>query len=93
MTSTEVEATKVRMSGRRLAVLTAVISVVAGLGSLVLFLAAGYGALSTDSSIVRQRVADGFRHRQLVENPYQEGSTTIGRPSVERLPDHRDRDG
>jgi hypothetical protein len=68
----------VRTSGRKLAVMTAVISMIAGLGSLVLFLIASYGALSGDQSVFRQRIAEGFQYRQLVEDPFQEGSTTIG---------------
>ncbi len=78
MTAGESAVTDVGKTGSRLAVLTIVISLAVGLASLLLFLAAGYGALSTDPSIFRQRVADGFRHHQLVENPFQEGSTTIG---------------
>jgi hypothetical protein len=65
-------------NGRRIVVLTAVISVVTGLASFILFLAASYGSLPGDPSLFRQRIAEGFQGRHLVVNPYQEGSTTIG---------------
>ena len=66
------------MNGRRLAALTVAISVVTGVLSLVLFLAGSYGALQGDPHVFRQRVATGFHYKQLVEDPFQEGSTTIG---------------
>jgi hypothetical protein len=70
--------TPARRSGRRLTVVTLVISVLTGLVSFALFMAASYGTLRGDPSVFRQRIAYGFAHKQLVEDPYQEGSTTIG---------------
>jgi hypothetical protein len=68
-----------RKSGRRrLTVITLIISVLTGLASFALFMVVSYGALPGDPSVFRQRIGEGFAHKRLVENPYQEGSTTIG---------------
>jgi hypothetical protein len=66
------------MSGRSLALLTLAISVLTGIASFVLFMAASYGALPGNPSVFAGRVAEGFQRGELVENPFQEGSTTIG---------------
>ena len=53
-------------------------SVLVGAIVFVLFLAASFMALDRDVSLAKTQVAEAFRSGQLVENPFQEGSTTIG---------------
>ena len=57
---------------------TALIMTFTGIAAFALFLLASYGALPGDPSLFRARVAQAFRGGQLVEDPFQEGSTTIG---------------
>jgi hypothetical protein len=59
-------------------IITALITTVTGVAAFALFLLASYGALAGDPSLFRARVAQAFRSGQLVEDPFQEGSTTIG---------------
>jgi hypothetical protein len=67
-----------RTSGTAAFIITALIATLTGAAAFALFLVASYGALPGDPSIFRGRVAEAFRKGQLVENPYQEGSTSIG---------------
>jgi hypothetical protein len=77
-TALDATITEQRPSSRRLIALTAIVSITVGLASFALFVVASYAALGGDGGVFRQRVADGFLRHQLVEDPYQEGSTTIG---------------
>ena len=63
---------------RSVVIVTAVITVVVGIVAFALFLFASRAALPGDTSIFQKRVAHGLATGNLVENPYQEGSTTIG---------------
>ena len=58
-------------------VITAIITTVVG-SSFVVFLWASTTALPGDPAIFKERIAHGFAAGDLVENPFQEGSTTIG---------------
>lgn len=49
-----------------------------GIAVLGLHLLASYNALDRDVPTARERVLKAFQHGQLVENPYQHPSTTIG---------------
>jgi hypothetical protein len=53
-------------------------SVLTGAVVFALFLVASNSALDRDLPLAKAKVAAAFRSGQLVENPYQEGSTTIG---------------
>jgi hypothetical protein len=61
-----------------LIVATACGSVLTGAAVFALFLVASISALDRDVPLAKAQVAAAFRSGQLVENPYQEGSTTIG---------------
>jgi len=62
----------------KLIVATACGSVLTGAAVFALFLVASISALDRDVPLAKAQVAAAFRSGQLVENPYQEGSTTIG---------------
>ena len=57
---------------------TACSAVLVGAVVFALFLAASFMGLDREVSLAKSRVAEAFRSGQLVENPFQEGSTTIG---------------
>ncbi|MEO6255744.1 MAG: hypothetical protein ABIO69_02945 [Sphingomicrobium sp.] len=59
-------------------VITAIITTVVGIVSFAVFLWASTTALPGDPAIFKERIAHGFAAGDLVENPFQEGSTTIG---------------
>ena len=67
-----------RIRLRSVVIVTAVITVVVGIVAFAFFLFASRAALPGDPSIYQKRVAHAFATGNLVENPYQEGSTTIG---------------
>ncbi len=64
--------------GRHLVTITAAITVLTALVMFVLFVVASRAVLPGDASTYRARIAHGFAKGDLVENPYQQGSTTIG---------------
>ena len=62
----------------KLFIATACGSALTGAIVFALFLVASISALDRDVPLAKAQVAAAFRAGQLVENPYQEGSTTIG---------------
>ncbi|MEO8176085.1 MAG: hypothetical protein ABI626_05435 [Sphingomicrobium sp.] len=58
--------------------ITAIITAVVGIISFASFLWASTAALPGDPAVFRARIAHGFAAGDLVEDPFQEGSTTIG---------------
>lgn len=62
----------------RVILLTAVITALTGGLVFLLFVLASYGAINSDPASLRPWVAKAFHDRQLLEDPFQEGSTSIG---------------
>ncbi len=62
----------------RLVIATACGVVLVGTGVFLLFIVASIFALDRDVAVAKLRVAAAFRSGELVQDPFQEGSTTIG---------------